>query len=582
MTILLASAVNAQTTDVALGIEALARRDVRGADSLFARGTKSVNPLVRPTAWQWRGHLAWRFRGDFNAARRYLDSALASARDSSQVLLEVARLSGARGRHREAIRIGYAAMLRSGDAERRGAAARTVAHLATDAAFSAQGHVRDSVNFSIVAEVRDTMAARVSRFHGRTSDALALIDVAALLHDTARVSAGLRSYFAFVDERIRPTVDAILQKPAADALIHARLYETFALFMRALPDSVSGFGTNVQEARVYGEWLHRLRTSVDSVYRREVAGTSRTGDLIRVMNRDGPMMWMWLRRDRDPDPDPASRSNQFVPAELDRELSRRFGMAKSIERSRGADELYLSHRLGSYPVGGHPLIVLDGVVSSGIDDWLLEGTGGRAGWVSNDTIYERRPSFTEAPFRALLALTDPQTIPGELFRIARDSIGDIERAKFDSLGYFPGVAARMFRSGAQRLLDSVKTPTAFTRALYDNLVGTTIVLHESRHVVDARSLRSSTQADDEFRAKIEEVTGATLPRLSLSAILTPNIGDSSPHGLANRRLMIGLNRWIRRNGAVIAHYDPQVPALLQLPNLTDAQLRAAFASMRVK
>jgi hypothetical protein len=70
--------------------------------------------------------------------------------------------------------------------------------------------------------------------------------------------------------------------------------------------------------------------------------------------------------------------------------------------------------------------------------------------------------------------------------------------------------------------------------------------------------------------------------LSLSAILTPNIGDSSPHGLANRRLMIGLNRWIRRNGAAIAHYDPQVPALLQLPNLTDAQLRAAFASMRVK
>ena len=78
------------------------------------------------------------------------------------------------------------------------------------------------------------------------------------------------------------------------------------------------------------------------------------------------------------------------------------------------------------------------------------------------------------------------------------------------------------------------------------------------------------------------MTGAPLPRLSLTAILTPNIGDESPHGQANRRIMIGLNRWIRRNGASIANYDPKVPALLQLPNLTDAQLRAAFESMRGK
>jgi hypothetical protein len=566
----------AQTTDVALGIEALARRDVRGADSFFARGTKSNNALIRPAAWQWRAHLAWKFRGDFTAARRYLDSALASARDSSQILLESARLSGARLHYREAVRNAYGAMLRSGDAERRGAAARVLAALATDAAFSAEGHARDSVNLAIVAEVRDTLVQRVQRFHGRTSDALALIDLAALLHDTLHVSAGLRSYLALVDDRLRSGVDDVLKKSAGDALIHARLYEQFALFVRALPDSVTGFGTNVQEATVYGEWVHRLRKSVDSLYRREVMGTSRVGDLTRLLNRDGPAMWMWLQRD------PTNRSAQFVPGMLDRELGRRFGLVKTTERSRGADELFFSHQLGSFTANGHPLVVLDGIVSSGIDDWILEGTGGRAGWVSTDTIYERRTAFTETPFRALVALTDPQTIPGELFRITRDSIGDIERARVDSLGYFPGVAARMFRSGAEALLDSVKAPAAFTRAMYDNLVHTSIVLHESRHVVDSHSLRSSTQGEDEFRAKIDEVTRAPLPRLSLSAILTPNIGDSSPHGQANRRIMIGLNRWIRRNGASIANYDPGVAALLQLPHLTDAQLRAAFESMRIK
>jgi hypothetical protein len=177
-------------------------------------------------------------------------------------------------------------------------------------------------------------------------------------------------------------------------------------------------------------------------------------------------------------------------------------------------------------------------------------------------------------------LTDPQTIPGEMFRIGRDSVGDIARAAQDSLGFFPGVAARIFRDGAQKLLDSLGPGPAFTRAMFENLTRTTIQLHESRHLADARAHPGEPAADDEFRAKLDEVTGAALPRLSLTAILSPNIGDPSPHGQANRRIMMGLNRWIRRHGTAIAGYRASVPALLQLPLLTDAQLRAAFASMK--
>jgi hypothetical protein len=118
--------------------------------------------------------------------------------------------------------------------------------------------------------------------------------------------------------------------------------------------------------------------------------------------------------------------------------------------------------------------------------------------------------------------------------------------------------------------------------LFDDLVHSSIVLHEGRHRADARARRDQTQADAEFRAKLDEVTGAALPRLALTAILSPSIGDSSPHGQANRRIMIGLNRWIRRNGTAIARYDPRVPALLQLPQLSDAQLKAAFNAMRVR
>src|SRR6185503_17379037 len=122
-------------TDVALGIEALARRDLRGAEAAFRRGTTADNPMIRPAAWQWLGHVAWKFRGDTTAAKRYLDRALVEARDSSQILLEIARLDGARRRYHDAVRVAYDAMARSGDAERRGMAARTVVELAVDGAL---------------------------------------------------------------------------------------------------------------------------------------------------------------------------------------------------------------------------------------------------------------------------------------------------------------------------------------------------------------------------------------------------------------------------------------------------------------
>ena len=556
------TSAQAQTTDVALGIEALARRDVRAAEAAFRRGTTSDNRLIRPAAWQWLGHVAWKFRGDTTAAARYLSRALVDARDSSQILLEYARLNDARGRHSDAVRGAFDAMSHSLDAERRGFAARSLSQFAVNGAFRVGARpLVDAVGARMMAEVRDTLQSRVARFHGRTSDAIALIEIGAILGDSTALHRGLRSYFALTETPLPSPHDSV-------ALIRGGLFEPLAILVER---SSAGLLHAPDEAK-YGRNLHATRKGVADIYRVVLSGRARPGEITRFLNGAYRAFWR----------DVSWKKPAFIPAEVSREIGQRYGAVVSIERSRGMDELFYAHRLGAYTVGGAPIVVLDGVVASGYDDWLLDGTGGRAGWVSNDTIYMRRTGFTETPFRALLALTDPQTMPGELFRITRDSIGDIDRARRDSLGYFPGVAARMFRSGAQALLDSVKTAEAFTRAMYDNLVRSTIHLHESRHRADARLRLALTEAEAEFRAKLDEVTGATLPRLALTAILSPSIGDSSPHGQANRRIMIGLNRWIRRNGASIAGYEARVPALLQLPLLTDAQLKAAFTSMRAR
>ena len=580
-----AAVARAQTTDVALGIEALARRDIRAAEAAFARGAAGENVALRPAALQWRANVAWRLRGDTAAAARYIDQALALSRFSSQVLLESARLSGVRRRHAEAVRTAHEAVITSADAERRGLALRTLVELAADAAFSAPlGRHADSVNLEILARARDSLTARVARFHGRTVDARALIDAAAMLGDSASVVAGLRSYLALTDEGMKPVQTRLDSATLAGELAAAGLYESAALFLLARP-SGSAPSPLIADIPAYAGFLRATRAAVERVYRRSLAGIARPGDVNRVLTAQGRALWPALQWARTPPP--------FYPAALQAELARRFGTVISIERNRDIDELHLAHRLGSYaiPVDGRAgtVVVLDGTIANGIDAWLLDGTGGRAGWVDRDTIFARRTGFTETPFRAWVALADPQSMPGELLRNARDSIGDLARVQRDSLGFLPGVAARVFRAGASSLIDSLyriesmsdhARAAAFARELFSNLTASSIVSHESRHLADARAGRVRNDEDAEFRAKLDEVIGAPRPRLALTAILVPNIGDLSSHGQANRRVMRGLSRWIRRNGSKIAAYDAAVPALLQLPNLSDAQLVDAFRSMR--
>jgi hypothetical protein len=65
----------------------------------------------------------------------------------------------------------------------------------------------------------------------------------------------------------------------------------------------------------------------------------------------------------------------------------------------------------------------------------------------------------------------------------------------------------------------------------------------------------------------------------MSSIIHPNIGDATPHGRANARVMYGLIRWMRAHAAEIHGFDASQPVLTQLPLLTDDQFRRAFRAM---
>ena len=109
-----------------------------------------------------------------------------------------------------------------------------------------------------------------------------------------------------------------------------------------------------------------------------------------------------------------------------------------------------------------------------------------------------------------------------------------------------------------------------------------IIAHEGRHAIDARSSFSFMRrgAEKEFRAKLSEVAFSSAPFLALGGgILSKNIGDGSSHGDANERILKGVVEWMEEHGDTIDNLDSEIPLLPQLDRLTDEQLREAFRSM---
>ena len=165
-----------------------------------------------------------------------------------------------------------------------------------------------------------------------------------------------------------------------------------------------------------------------------------------------------------------------------------------------------------------------------------------------------------------------------------------------SPAWAPGSRARVELA----LLDSLRA-TGLTsedlRARFVLLLGEevqeySIVQHEGRHAIDHGKrlerhcviicwgkLILLSSSDLEFDAKLSQVAFAPRPELAIESIMGPNLGDSSPHGIANARIMRGILDGMTAHQSEIAHLDRSAPLLPQLPLLTSAQLRAAFKSL---
>jgi hypothetical protein len=583
------------------GEEALQRQELGAAIDAFREAARDSSARRRAAAERMLGLIDWRFYKEDGNARLHFGTALATQSDTPATLIELARLSSNEGRYRQAFEYAnHARVSATDDVARRGAILQ-MGHAVSDAALSAllgedAASPSEPVDLASASLAVASLSMLVRETPGRADESRELLLAGLAAGDGAAAARGVHSYYLIGvgEASMRTTIPATLAElertlpswtgrdtpravrvQLAAALTRARLIEAAALV--APPGS---------EIIAYSQYCRRVGREADEYYRRALLGQAREDELTRGYIHATRDLWPRLTWKGKP---PA-----FYPAGAEIELARRFGTVIQLGITGGFYDMHMGHVVGveqrtvtQYGRRAHvTFIVIDGIVSNGLQSWAWDDAGGHGGWQRRDTIVQVRPIFVEHSV-SLWVSADSSRREREDRSIAMDSALDWRLAAQDSVTYLPGVAARFRRDGRDALIDSLRRAgipdsalgAAFIREASRLIRQSSIIAHEGRHAIDDTVRPSLGTEEREFRAKLSEVAFAARPKIVLSSIMHPNIGDATPHGRANARVMLGLIRWMRANSSSIPGLDTSRPLLPQLPLLSDAQLRRAFRAM---
>ena len=278
-------------------------------------------------------------------------------------------------------------------------------------------------------------------------------------------------------------------------------------------------------------------------------------------------------------------------------LKNAYGLYGTVGMTGGTGSLHMGHIVDDSDLqvaqfgrtGKVGFLVIDNMVSNGFQSWLWDGRAATGGWAESHRIIQVRPAYTVAAMQALNAVT-PEGRARADSRATQLADGDLARLKDQEIGYLPGVAMRLqiqagdeiatvARQAAQQ--QGLDFETIFLRTYWDDVVDHSITVHEGRHVLDKQTFGDTGLADDEmeFRAKLSELELAKMPKLALANIMSANMGDGTPHGNANQRVIAGLVDWMKGHAQHIAGFDATVPYCAQLDKLSDSDLREAATAM---
>lgn len=463
-----------------------------------------------------------------------------------------------------------------------------------------------------VRESRDMLVPLVRARPGELQPARLLILAASLAGDGGAVMEAIRSYYVIsVDltgsgplalpyralasmptDWAKGALPLDEQSALVDALAGLRFFEAAAfLACRPSRSATAPFETDSRAAEVvaYARFYREVTDLTERFYQETAAGRGGSVDDLRgAFLTAATGLWnrvSWGDRTTPPSED----SVQAV-------LGRRFGTFYSLGLTSGYPSLHMGHVV----VDDHRVVrqlgreasvrfvSLDAVVSNGFQTWAWDGRASTGGWGTGTTIVQIRPSYAEGPLYAWRLASDSATVARLARRISADSARDARVARSTPVAYFPGVEERLLRDARSAIIDSLRAAglsgrgleAAFKHEYARAELESSVFAHEGRHAIDQSFEPGLSSEELEFRAKVAQVMFGPRPRVgAVSGIIQANIGDGTPHGEANRRIMEGLVRWMESHAAEIPALDPANPLLPQLPRLSAEQLRSAFASM---
>ncbi|MFI5198074.1 MAG: hypothetical protein ACHQJD_05605 [Thermoanaerobaculia bacterium] len=578
----------------------------------------SVRAEDRDAAAQELARIAWRIDGKPDAARKRLEKIAQGARKKVPPLLLQSRMERTLGRFEAAQVAARRALAAAGtNAERRSATIALcsalveeeveVARLGKRKAFGNESRRR-------LTEALGLLAPLVRDEPGLLEPSKTALDAALLLSDGPAALAAWRSYYlaaGAADSTLLTGPRAVLAErlpvwmgPAAgrrdreavvEALVGSRFFTEAVILAKdprtpreARVDRLPG----VMDLVLYESFIRDVRETTEHYYRDIARGTSDPETWMKTLRTRARRLWNGLSW-------PSGRRPPFDEKVLehsaDTELGTRFGTAGGAGTTGGYRDLHMGHRVVDEErvadqYGRRAVIrfmALDAIVSNGYETWMWDGQGAHGGWGGVGLVVQVRPAYAGGGPWRWQEMTDPERRAKALAKMAKETERDRERALKDPYAYLPGLSQRLLEQGLLRILDQEKARglsggalrSAFVAETDRAVIESSIFAHEGRHAIDSQFEDVKDPATREYRAKLSEIAFAPAPRLAFGGILTDGIGNPTPHGQANLKLMKGLVAWMGAHRAEIAGFDAGAPTLPQLDKLTDEQLRAAARSL---
>lgn len=584
------------------GESALQRQELDAAVAAFREAARDSSARRRAAAERMLAFIEWRFHRRFQSASAHLDRALATGEDSAATLVESARVASAQGSYHEAFGLAQRARIAARDDFASRGATLQMAYALLEPVFvqRVDGMTVPPSELPDSAAIRTAMTELqqlVRETPGRTEESRQLLLLALLAGDGPAAAEALQSYYLIgigsgTQDALRRTERRLAQPLIAwrgsRATTRERATLAALLAEARLFDAAGLVAPRSSELLAYAAYGRRMAREAQNYYRRVLLQQATTDELTRAFYRASRDLWPRLDWSDRPSPPP------FYPAAIGPELARRFGTVVQLGITGGYYDLHMGHVIGeeifeTVQYGRRArlrLLVIDGLISNGLQSWAWDDAGAHGGWQRRDTVVQVRPVFVEHTI-ALWLTGDASRRERETVNTAADSVADWIIAAENPISFLPGVAARLRRDARDDLLDSLRTAGLVGTTLAAEFIRTasrlshesSILAHEARHAIDDMLTPRVNTEEREFRAKLSEIAFSGHPKLVFSSIMHPNIGDATPHGRANARIMTGLAAWIRVHATEIRGLDPSRPLLPQLPLLTEEQLRRAFRSM---